>query len=202
VQCVYFWGYPEIMSSYNPFKSESFAIDLGNNNTLLTDNQHILLSQPSFIVFDEVKRTVKAVGEEAYNIFEKNHEQLKPVKPLRWGVIADFNSAAVMIKQLVNRIYKNKNWPGGFRHIVSGVPLSTTEVERRALRDALDQFGARKTYLLVEPLAAAIGMSLNIREPEGKMIIDIGGGITEIVVISLSGIAVSRSVKVAGDVFH
>ena len=189
------------MFNYNLLRSKSFAIDLGNSNTLLTDNQHILLSQPSYIVFDELKRTVKAVGAEAYNIFEKNHDRLKPVKPLRWGVIADYNSAAVLIKQLVNRIYKNKNWLGGFNHIVSGVPLSTTEVERRALRDALDQFSARKTHLLFEPLAAAIGMGLNIREPAGKMIIDIGGGITEIVVISLSGVAVFRSIKVAGDSF-
>jgi rod shape-determining protein MreB len=183
------------------FKSKSFAIDLGNSNTLLTDRQHILLSQPSYIVFDELKRTVKAVGDEAYRIFEKNHEKLKPVKPLHWGVIADYNSAALMIRQLVNRVYKNWNWPGGFNHIVSGVPLSTTEVERRALRDALDQFGARKTQLLFEPLAAAMGMGLNIRDAEGKMIIDIGGGITEIVVISLSGVAVSRSIKIAGDSF-
>jgi len=188
------------MITYNPFKNKSFAIDLGNNNTILTDNQHILLSQPSYIVFDEKQNTVKAVGDEAYNIFEKNHERLKPVKPLRWGVIADYNSAAMMIKQLVNRIYNGK-WFGGFDHIVSGVPLSTTEVERRALRDALDQFNARKTHLIFEPLAAALGMNLNIREPEGKMIIDIGGGITEIVVISLSGVAISRSIKVAGDTF-
>lgn len=189
------------MFTYNPFKNKSFAIDLGNSNTLLTDSRHILLSQPSYIVFDEQQRTVKAVGEEAYHIFEKNHERLKPVKPLRWGVIADYNSAAMMIKQLVNRIYKNGNWFGGFNHIVSGVPLSTTEVERRALRDALDQFNARKTHLIFEPLAAAIGMNLNIREAQGKMIIDIGGGITEIVVISLSGVAISRSIKVAGDSF-
>lgn len=192
---------PKAMLNYNLFKSKSFAIDLGNNNTLLTDSRHILLSQPSYIVFDEAKRIVKAVGDEAYHIFEKNHARLKPVKPLRWGVIADYNSAATMIRQLVNRVYKNTNWPSGFNHIVSGVPLSTTEVERRALRDALDQFSARKTNLLFEPLAAAIGMGLNIQEPEGKMIIDIGGGITEIVVISLSGIAVSRSIKVAGDSF-
>jgi len=189
------------MFSYNPFKNKSFAIDLGNSNTLLTDSRHILLSQPSYIVFDEQQHTVKAVGEDAYHIFEKNHERLKPVKPLRWGVIADYNSAAMMIKQLVNRIYKNGNWFGGFDRIVSGVPLSTTEVERRALRDALDQFNARKTHLIFEPLAAAVGMNLNIREAQGKMIIDIGGGITEIVVISLSGVAISRSIKVAGDSF-
>ena len=184
-----------------PFlKNQRFAIDLGNNNTLLTDEQQILLSQPSFIVFDEEKQAVKAVGEEAYQIFEKNHEQLKPVKPLRWGVIADYESASQMISQMVNRVYK-KNWFSSFDHIVSGVPYCTTEVERRALRDALDQFHSKKTHLVFEPLAAAVGMGLNIREPEGKMVIDIGGGITEIVIISLSGVATFQSIKTAGDSF-
>jgi rod shape-determining protein MreB and related proteins len=184
-----------------PFlQNKSFAIDLGNNNTLVTDENKILLSQPSYIVFDEEKHAVKAVGEEAYNIFEKNHNQLKPVKPLRWGVIADYDSASLMINKMVRQVYK-KNWLSSFHHIISGVPLCTTEVERRALRDALDQFNSKKTYLLFEPLAAALGMGLNIREPEGKMVIDIGGGITEIVVISLSGVAVFQSIKVAGDLF-
>lgn len=180
--------------------SKSFAIDLGNNNTLLTDTNQILLSQPSFIVFDEEKHAVKAVGDEAYNIFEKNHDQLKPVKPLRWGVIADYESASQMINQLVGRVYK-KNWFNSFDHIISGVPYCTTEVERRALRDSLDQFNSRKTHLFFEPLAAAAGMGLDIREPEGKMVIDMGGGITEIVVISLSGVATFQSIKVAGDTF-
>lgn len=184
-----------------PFlSSRSFAIDLGNNNTLLTDDHKVLLSQPSFIVFDEEKNAVKAVGEEAYNIFEKNHNQLKPVKPLRWGVIADYDSASAMINRMVWQVYK-KNWFAGFDRIISGVPFSTTEVERRALRDSLDQFNSRKTHLVFEPLAAAIGMGLDIRQPEGKMIIDIGGGITEIVVISLSGVAVFQSLKIAGDTF-
>ncbi len=184
-----------------PFRNnKSFAIDLGNNNTLVTNDRQILLSQPSYIVFDEANHSVKAVGDEAYDIFEKNHDQLKPIKPLRWGVIADYNSASKMISSMVGEVCK-KNWISSFDHIISGVPFSTTEVERRALRDALDQFNSKKTQLLFEPLAAAIGMGLNIREPDGKMVIDIGGGITEIVVISLSGIAVFQSVKTAGDSF-
>jgi rod shape-determining protein MreB len=184
-----------------PFlKNKSFAIDLGNNNTLLTDENQILLSQPSFIVFDEAKHAVKAVGEEAFNIFEKNHDQLKTVKPLQWGVIADYDSASKMINKMVRQVHQ-KSWFSNFDHIISGVPYYATEVERRALRDVLDQFNSRKRQLIVEPLAAAVGLGLNIREPEGKMIIDIGGGITEIVIISLSGIAVFQSVKVAGDTF-
>lgn len=185
-----------MFSNYN----NRFAIDLGNNNTLVTNDHQILLSQPSYIVFDEKKRSVKAVGDQAYDIFEKNHEQLKPVKPLQWGVIADYDSAVVMINRLVNQVCRKK-WYSHYDHILSGVPYATTEVERRALRNALDQFNPKKRHLVFEPLAAAIGMNLNIREPEGKMIIDIGGGITEIVIISLSGVAVFQSLKIAGDSF-
>lgn len=181
-------------------QNKSFALDLGNNNTLVTDEHKILLDQPSYIVMDEVKNLVRAVGEEAYSIFEKNHEHLKPVKPLRWGVIADYDSASLMINKMVGQVYQ-KNWLSRFDHIISGVPYCTTEVEKRALRDALDQFNSKKTNLVYEPLAAATGMGLNIQEPDGKMIIDIGGGITEIVVISLSGVAVFQSLKVAGDSF-
>lgn len=183
------------------FKNRSFSIDLGNNNTLVADSTKMLLAQPSYIVFNS-NHSVKAVGEQAYEMFEKTHEELTPVKPLRGGVIADFNSASLMIKELVNRAYTQKaSFFSGYDHIISGVPYYTTEVERRALRDAIDQFNPRKRSLLFEPLAAAIGMGLNIREPEGKMVIDIGGGITEIVIISLSGIAAFQSLKVAGDTF-
>jgi rod shape-determining protein MreB and related proteins len=185
---------------FSAFSSSSFAIDLGNNNTLLTNQQGVLLSQPSFIAFDSATRSVKAVGDAAYNMYEKNHEELMPVKPLRGGVIADYESAATMIKELVKGVYPSR-WLSSFSHIISGVPFATTEVERRALRDVMDQFHARKTNLFFEPLAAATGMGLNIQSPEGKMIVDIGGGITEIVVISLSGIAVFHSTKVAGDSF-
>jgi rod shape-determining protein MreB len=178
--------------------SNSFAIDLGNNNTLLTSQQGVLFSQPSFITFDSNTHSVKAVGDAAYNMFEKNHDELRPVKPLRGGVIADYESAATMIREMVQGVYP-KRWLNSFGHIISGIPFSTTEVERRALRDVMDQFNARKTNLFFEPLAAATGIGLNIQCPEGKMLVDIGGGITEIVIISLSGIAVVHSTKVAGD---
>lgn len=178
---------------------ENFAIDLGNTNTLLSNESAILVSEPSYIVFDKQNSEIKAVGTAAYDIFEKNHEYLRPVKPLRWGVISDYESASAMIREMVNRTFSRSRRLMGFRNIISGVPYATTEVERRALRDALGQFDARQTRLIFEPLAAAIGMGLNVQEPSGKMIIDIGGGITEIVVISLSGIAAFNSLKVAGD---
>ena len=178
---------------------DSFAIDLGNTNTLLANESQILVSEPSYIVFDNDKNRVKAVGAAAYDIFEKNHENLRPVKPLRWGVISDYDSAAAMIREMVNNTFSKSKRLRGFRNIISGVPFATTEVERRALRDALGQFNARDIKLLFEPLAAAIGMGLNVQEPSGKMIVDIGGGITEIVIISLSGVAAFYSTKVAGD---
>jgi rod shape-determining protein MreB and related proteins len=187
--------------SLNMFRNKSFAIDLGNTNTLVSDARRILLSQPSYIVFDTESNAVKAVGDRAYKMFEKNHDDLKPVKPLRGGVIADYDSASRMIRELITQADKSKSFFRGYDNIIGGIPYSTTEVERRALRDALDQFNARRTYLLYEPLAAAIGLGLDIRQPEGKMVIDIGGGLTEIVVISLSGIAAFQSVKAAGDTF-
>lgn len=180
--------------------SRSFAIDLGNSKTTVADKDHVLLTQPSCIVFDAQNHNVKAVGDKAYDMYEKNHEDLKPVKPLRGGVIADYDSASKMIDVLVHRVY-NKSWFKGFDDIVVGVPFHTTEVERRALRDATDQFHARHKYLLYEPLAAAMGMDLNIEAPEGKLVLDIGGGITEIVVISLSGVAAFQSLRTAGDSF-
>jgi rod shape-determining protein MreB and related proteins len=185
----------------NPFKKRSFAIDLGNSNTLVANREHVLLAQPSCIVFNSSNHSVKAIGSEAYEMLEKTPEQLVSVKPMRGGVIADFNSASTMLREMVNQVYSDRTFFSGYNHIISGVPYHTTEVERRALRDAIEQFNPSKRSLVFEPLAAAIGMGLDIREPDGKLVIDIGGGITEIVVISLSGIAAFQSVKVAGDTF-
>jgi len=185
----------------NFLRNKNVAIDLGNNNTVVSDQDRILLAQPSYIVFHTESNAVKAVGDKAFNIFEKNHEELRPIKPLKGGVIADYDSASKMISEMLSEAYSTKSFMSGYNNIVSGIPFYTTEVERRALRDALGQFNSRNTYMVYEPLAAALGIGLNIREPNGKMLIDIGGGITEIVVISLSGIAAFQSLKVAGDTF-
>lgn len=182
------------------FKNQSLAIDLGNSNTRMTDADNVLYAQSSCIVFDS-KKSVKAIGDEAYKMFEKSHGGFRPVKPLKGGVIADYDSATAMISQMASLARVNKSRFSGFDHIISGVPYSTTEVERRALRDALDLLSPRKRYLLFEPIAAALGMGIDIGQPEGKMIIDIGGGITEIVIVSLSGIVAFQSTKVAGDTF-
>lgn len=186
----------------NPFfKTTSFAIDIGNNNTVLSDGAGTCSHQASFIVFESETNRIRAVGDEAYDIFERTPQELRAVKPLKWGVIADYDSASAMIRKMVAKTFTGTRFFPRYNEIISGVPYCSTEVERRALREALDQFNARDRYLLFEPLAAALGMGLNIREPDGKMIVDIGGGITEIVIISLSGIAVFKSVKTAGDTF-
>lgn len=183
------------------FKNRSFAIDLGNTNTLLADQDRILLSEPTCIVIDSSTNRVRAVGDRAYEMFEKNHQDLRPIKPLKWGVIADYDSATMMIRDMVKRTFSGKGFLAGYDNIIASVPFCTTEVERRALRDVMDQFNPKKRFLIYEPIAAAIGMGLDIREPEGKMLIDMGGGITEIVIISLSGVVVFQSIKVAGDSF-
>lgn len=182
-------------------KGASIAIDLGNNNTILTDKQHSCFSQPSFIALHKGSNTVRAVGKEAYEMLGKATDNLKVIKPLKGGVIVDFDSANKMLKSLVHHIYPRSAFFYGFDYIIAGVPYDTTEVERRALRDTLEQFNSHRTFLLFEPIAAAIGLGLNIHEPDGKLLVDIGGGITEIVIISLSGVVSYQSIKIAGDTF-
>src|SRR5690606_19233788 len=180
-------------------RKKSFAIDLGNTNTLVRDEDSHLVDQRSNMELDSRRGYVRAVGTEAYEMFEKTHKEYRPVKPLKGGVIADYDSAAKMLHALMRLAYSEKSLLNGYGDVISGVPFSTTHVERRALLNALESLNARNTWLIFEPLAAALGMGLDIQEPDGKLVIDIGGGITEIVVISLSGIAGFQSVKVAGD---
>lgn len=187
------------MFNFKLVRKKSFGIDLGNNNTVVSDQDRILIDQPSCIVLDQSRDGVRAVGNEAYDMFEKTHHLLKPVKPLRGGVIADHTSATKMISAMIKKVYGAKSMLQGYEMIISGVPYYTSEVEKRAMRAALEQFNATTVKLIYEPLAAAIGIGLDIKEPDGKMVVDIGGGITEIAVISLSGIVSFQSIKVAGD---
>lgn len=182
-------------------RGNNLGIDLGNSNTIFTEKKDQFFSQPSFIALYKDKTGVKAVGQEAYDMLGKANENFKIIKPLKAGVIMDFNSANCMVKSLVKNFCDHPSFFYGFGNIVAGVPYDTTEVERRALRDVLEQFKAHRKYLIFEPIAAAIGLGLNIEEPDGKLLVDIGGGVTEIVVISLSGIVSHQSIKVAGDTF-
>ncbi len=178
------------------------AIDLGNNKTIISDSSNLLTCQPSYVVLNSSNKSLRAVGDEAYKMFGRTHEKFKPVKPLRGGVISDFDSARLMLKALVDSVNLRPRFSiRGIDYLISGVPYSTTEVERRALRDAIEQFHSKKTKLIFEPIAAAIGMGLDIRKPEGIMLVDIGGGITECVIISLSGIASFQSIKTSGETF-
>jgi rod shape-determining protein MreB and related proteins len=187
------------MMNFNFLRKKSFGIDLGNNNTLVSDGEKLLVAQPSCIVLDKVKDTVRAVGTDAYDMFEKTHRDLKHIKPLKGGVIADYSSATKMIAELFQKACGSKSFLDRYENIVTGVPYNTTNVERRALKATFDQFNASAVHLVFEPLAAAIGMDLDISQPEGKMVVDMGGGITEIAVVSLSGIACFQSLKVSGD---
>lgn len=187
------------MVKFDFIRKKSFAIDLGNSNTVVRDPDRLLVDQPSYIVLDSARTAVRAVGSQAYTMFEKTHQAYRPIKPMKGGVIADYDSAAKMLQALMQQAYGEKSLLSGYGDVISGVPYSTTHVERRALLNALETLNARNVWLLFEPLAAALGMDLNIQEPDGKLVIDMGGGITEIVVISLSGIACFQSIKVAGD---
>ena len=188
------------MQIFSLRKGNSFAIDLGNNNTILSKVDSSL-SNPSLVVLNKSDNTIKAVGKEAFEMLGKVQDNLKVIKPLKEGLIADFNSTRDMLKALVGSAYPKNSLLSGFDCIIAGIPYASTEVERRALRDSLEQFNSSKTYLIFEPIAAAIGMGLDISEPDGKFIVDIGGGITEAVVLSLSGIVNHRSIKTGGDTF-
>ena len=177
----------------------NIAIDLGNNNTILSDRENLLCSEPSIIALNNKTRGVGVVGYEAFEMEGKVNGHLKVVRPLRAGVIADLDAGIQMLKALVGKHHPSKSFLSGFNNVIAGVPYATTEVERRALRVALGQFNARRVQLIFEPLAAAIGMGLNIRTPDGKFLIDIGGGITEIALISLSGIVAYQHLKIGGD---
>lgn len=176
------------------------ALDLGNSNTVISNKSH-LLSQPSWVVLNKSNQSVKAAGEAAYDILGKSNDQMEAIKPLRGGIITHYEAASKMLNAMIKLAYPKKSIFGGFAHLVSGVPFSSNEVEKRALRDVLKQLKSGKASLIYEPIAAAIGLGLNIQEPNGKFIIDIGGGITEISLISHSNIVAHRAIRVAGDAF-
>ncbi|MDQ3392713.1 MAG: rod shape-determining protein [Bacteroidota bacterium] len=181
-------------------RGRNLAIDLGNSNTIITEKFTEYHSQPSVVALNQGSKSVNAVGMKAYEMIGKVSSNLNVVKPIKGGVIADYDSATKMLKALMEKAYPHKSF-FGYKNIVSGVPYSTTEVERRALRDAIGQFNCSNTYLLFEPLAAAIGLGLDIREPDGKFIVGVGGGITETVLISLSGVVAYKSIKIGGETF-
>src|SRR5690554_6636529 len=188
------------MQIFSIRRGNSLAIDLGNSNTILSKIDSFY-SHPSLVVLNQKDNSLKAVGKDAADMFGRVQDNLKVVRPLKEGLIADFHSAKEMLKALVAISYPKNSILSGFDQIIAGVPFASTEVERRALRGSLEQFGSSRTFLVYEPLAAAAGIGLEIGEADGKFVVDIGGGITEAAVISLSGIVNHSVTKVAGDSF-
>ena len=190
------------MALFN-FLSRDLAIDLGTANTIIICNEKVVIDEPSIIALDKSNGKVLAVGNEAMQMHEKTHDNIKTIRPLRDGVIADFDAAEKMIRNMIKRIDKDKRrlFPTYYKMVIC-IPSGITEVEKRAVRDSAEHAGGREVYMISEPIAAAIGIDLDIQKPVGSMIVDIGGGTTEIAIIALSGIVCDESVRTAGDIFN
>jgi len=179
-------------------KNKDIGIDLGTANTLVTlRGKGIVLKEPSVVAIDKKTGQIMATGHEAKEMLGRTPEQIKAVRPLKDGVIADFTATQLMLKNLISKVCQRYNVVRP--RVVVGVPSGITEVEERAVEESVLQAGAREVYLIEEPMAAAIGASLDVAEPTGSIIVDIGGGTTEVAVISLGGIVVSTSLRIAGD---
>ena len=190
------------MSLFNLF-TEEIAIDLGTANTLIIHNDKVVVDQPSIVAIDRKTDQVKAVGARAMLMHEKTHSDIRTIRPLKDGVIADFQAAESMIKEMIKMIYEGKRkpfFPPSYKMVIC-IPSGITEVEKRAVKDSAENSGGKEVKMIHEPMAAAIGIGIDVEEPSGNMIIDIGGGTTEIAVISLSGIVGDQSIRIAGDEF-
>ena len=182
------------------FGSKDIGIDLGTANILVTiKGKGIVLNEPSVVAIDRKSQRILATGHEAKEMLGRTPEQIKAIRPMKDGVIADFTATQLMLKNILYKVSKRYNV--GKPRVVVGVPSGITEVEERAVEEAVLQAGAKEVDLIEEPMAAAIGANLEIAEPSGNIIVDIGGGTTEVAVISLGGIVVSNSIRVAGDEF-
>jgi len=176
-------------------------MDLGTANTVILQDDKIVVDEPSVIAFDQSTGKAIAVGQKAKLMYEKTNPNIKTIRPLRDGVIADFNAAEQMIRGFVKMINYRRTFFTPNLKMVICIPKGSTEVEIRAVRDSAEHAGARDIYMIFEPMAAAMGIGLDVNAPVGNMVVDIGGGTSEIAVISLGGIVTSQSIRVAGDVF-
>ncbi len=180
--------------------SQDISIDLGTANTLvLVRGKGIVINEPSVVAIEKKSKKVLAVGDEAKEMVGRTPANIVAVRPLRDGVISDFDVAERMVHYFIRKVHERALLPVARPRVVVGLPSGVTEVERRAVHDACMSAGARQTLLIEQPTAAAIGASLPINEPVGSMIVDIGGGTSEMAVFSMGGIVVSRSLRVAGD---
>jgi|TARA_B110000008_G_scaffold110357_1_gene113357 rod shape-determining protein MreB len=182
--------------------TEEIAIDLGTANTLIIHNDKVVVDSPSIVAIDRTTNKIIAIGNEASMMQGKTHENIRTVRPLKDGVIADFNASEQMISKLIKSIpsLKKRFITPSLRMVIC-IPSGITEVEMRAVKESAERVNGKEVYLIHEPMAAAIGIGIDIMQPKGNMIVDIGGGTTEIAVIALSGIVCDKSIKIAGDVF-
>ena len=185
------------------FLTQEIAMDLGTANTVIFYNDEIALDQPSIVAIDNNTQKCIAIGQQAKLMHEHTNPGIKTIRPLRNGVIADFNAAEMMIKGFIKQVNsRRKSLFAPNLKIVVGIPSGSTQVEIRAVRDSCEHAGGRDVYIIYEPMAAALGIGLDVEAPKGNMVVDIGGGTAEIAVISLGGIVQQESVTTAGDVFN
>ncbi len=183
------------------FLTQEIAIDLGTANTLIIMNDKVVVDEPSIVAKDIQSGKIVAIGKRARQMHGKTHKLIETIRPLRDGVIADFQAAEQMIRGMIKMIGNNRSLFNPSLRMVICIPSGITEVEKRAVRDSAEHAGAKEVFLIHEPMAAAIGIGIDVEEPMGNMIIDIGGGTSEIAVIALGGIVCDRSIRVAGDDF-
>lgn len=184
------------------FLTEEIAIDLGTANTLIIHNDKVVVDSPSIVARDRTTNKIIAAGKEAAMMQGKTHENIKTIRPLKDGVIADFDASEQMMSMFIKEIpaLKKKLFAPALRMVIC-IPSGITEVEMRAVKESAERVNGKEVYLIHEPMAAAIGIGVDIMQPKGNMIVDIGGGTTEIAVIALGGIVCDKSIKIAGDVF-
>jgi len=178
---------------------QELAMDLGTANTIIISGDKIVVDEPSVVALDRRTDKMIAVGKQAKMMYEKTHDNIKTIRPLRDGVIADFSACEQMMRGFIKMVHSGRHLFSPSLRMVIGVPSGSTEVELRAVRDSAEHAEGRDVYLLFEPMAAAIGMGIDVEAPDGNMIVDIGGGSTEIAVISLGGIVANNSIRTAGD---
>ena len=183
------------------FFTQELAIDLGTANTIIIYNDKIVVDEPSIVAMDRTTGKLIAIGRQARQMQGKTHEHIYTVRPLRDGVIADFDAAEQMIRSMIKLINKRSRLFKPALRIVICIPSGSTEVEIRAVRDSAEQADGRDVYMIYEPMAAALGIGLDVEAPQGNMVVDIGGGTTEIAVIALGGIVYNKSERIAGDGF-